>query len=46
MSENGDTTLVVVGSVGIDTIETPQEKRENILGGSASFACASASFFC
>lgn len=37
--------LVIVGSVGIDTIETPQEKRESILGGSASYACAAASFF-
>jgi len=37
--------LVIVGSVGIDTIETPREKRENILGGSASYACAAASFF-
>lgn len=37
--------LVIVGSVGIDTIETPTEKRESILGGSASYACAAASFF-
>jgi sugar/nucleoside kinase (ribokinase family) len=35
--------LVVVGSVGVDTIETPYEKREGILGGSASYACAAAS---
>lgn len=37
--------LVVVGSIGIDTIETPYAKRQDILGGSASYACASASFF-
>ncbi len=37
--------LVVVGSVAIDTIETPYDKRESILGGSASFSCAGASFF-
>ena len=37
--------LVIVGSVGIDTIETPGDKREGILGGSASYACAAASFF-
>jgi sugar/nucleoside kinase (ribokinase family) len=37
--------LVIVGSVGIDTIETPRDKREGILGGSASYACAAASFF-
>ena len=44
MSSANSVDLVVVGSIGIDTIETPQEKRESILGGSASFACAAASF--
>ncbi len=38
-------SLVVVGSIGIDTIETPTARRESILGGSASYACAAASFF-
>jgi sugar/nucleoside kinase (ribokinase family) len=37
--------LVIVGSVGIDTIETPNERRPDVLGGSASYACAAASFF-
>jgi sugar/nucleoside kinase (ribokinase family) len=37
--------LTIVGSVGIDTIETPVEKQERILGGSCSYACAAASFF-
>lgn len=37
--------LVIVGSIGIDHIETPREKRVNLLGGSASYACAAASFF-
>jgi sugar/nucleoside kinase (ribokinase family) len=37
--------LIVVGSIGIDTIETPAERREEILGGSVSYACAAASFF-
>ncbi len=37
--------LVVVGSIGLDTIETPFEKKVEILGGSVSYACASASFF-
>jgi sugar/nucleoside kinase (ribokinase family) len=37
--------LTIVGSIGIDTIETPAEKREEILGGSVSYACAAASFF-
>jgi cytidine kinase len=37
--------LVIVGSIGIDTIETPREKRVEILGGSVSYACAASSFF-
>ena len=37
--------LIIVGSIGIDDIETPTEKREGILGGSVSYACAAASFF-
>lgn len=37
--------LVIVGSIGIDTIETPREKQVEILGGSVSYACAAASFF-
>lgn len=37
--------LVIVGSVGIDTIETPHDRRAGVLGGSASYACAAASFF-
>ena len=37
--------LVVVGSIGIDTVATPWERREDVLGGSVSFACAAASFF-
>ncbi len=39
------TQLIVVGSIGIDTIETHQARRPDILGGSASYACAAASFF-
>jgi sugar/nucleoside kinase (ribokinase family) len=37
--------LVIVGSIGLDTIETKFEKREDLLGGSVSYACAAASFF-
>ncbi|MEI6890550.1 MAG: PfkB family carbohydrate kinase [Pontiella sp.] len=37
--------LIIIGSIGIDTIETPTEKREEILGGSVSYACPAASFF-
>ena len=36
--------LIIVGSVGIDTIETPHTQRDNLLGGSAAYACAAASF--
>ncbi len=37
--------VVIVGSIGIDTVETPHDRRESILGGSASYACAAASYF-
>ena len=37
--------LVIVGSIGLDTVETPWARREEILGGSVSYACAAASFF-
>lgn len=37
--------LIVVGSIGIDTVATPSNRAENILGGSASYACAAASRF-
>ncbi|NCC50271.1 MAG: sugar kinase [Spartobacteria bacterium] len=37
--------LTIVGSIGIDTVETPLDKRVDILGGSASFACIAASYF-
>ncbi len=38
-------SLVVVGSVGLDTVETPSARRADQLGGSASYACAAAAFF-
>ncbi len=37
--------LVVVGSVALDSVETPTEKRENVLGGSAVFFSYAASYF-
>ena len=37
--------LWIVGSIGIDAIETPAEKRADVLGGSVTYACAAASFF-
>jgi len=45
MNDSRVPELVIVGSIGIDTIETPREKRVEILGGSVSYACAAASFF-
>jgi sugar/nucleoside kinase (ribokinase family) len=45
MKKTSPPQLVIVGSIGIDTIETPREKRVEILGGSVSYACAAASFF-
>lgn len=42
---NKNVELVVVGSIGLDTIETPWARQEEILGGSVSYACAGASFF-
>jgi len=42
---NKSIQLVVVGSIGLDTIETPDARKNDILGGSVSYACAAASFF-
>jgi len=38
-------SLLVVGSVALDSVETPFGKAENVLGGSANFFSASASHF-
>lgn len=37
--------LVVVGTVAIDNVETPAERRDNLLGGSATHFSTAASFF-
>jgi len=37
--------VLVVGSVAYDSIVTPHESGEKILGGSASYACLAASYF-
>ncbi len=37
--------LVIVGSIGLDTIATPQTRRARVLGGSVTHACAAASSF-
>jgi len=41
----GKVRMAAVGSIGLDTIETPFEKRGELLGGSITYACAAASFF-
>ena len=38
-------SILVVGSVALDTIKTPQGKGKDILGGSATYFSISASFF-
>ncbi len=38
-------SLLVLGSVALDTIKTPFEEHSDILGGSASYAAVGASFF-
>src|SRR2546430_665263 len=37
--------LLVVGSVALDSVETPTETRHNVLGGSAGFFSTAASHF-
>ena len=37
--------LLVVGSVGLDTVETPFDKIEDALGGSATYISLAASYF-
>lgn len=38
-------SILVVGSIAYDTVETPRERRERIPGGSATFFCHAAHFF-
>jgi sugar/nucleoside kinase (ribokinase family) len=38
-------SLLVTGSIGIDTVETPAGRRDNIIGGSAIYFSYAASFF-
>lgn len=37
--------LLVVGSVALDSVQTPKENRENVLGGSAVYFSYAASYF-
>ena len=38
-------SILIVGSVALDSVETPFGKRRDILGGSATFSSIAASFF-
>src|SRR3954466_14693519 len=38
-------SVLVVGSVALDTVKTPVEEHADLLGGSASYASVGASFF-
>src|SRR5689334_25293189 len=38
-------SLLVVGSVALDSLETPFGRREDVLGGSATYFSTAASFF-
>jgi len=38
-------SLLIVGSIALDTVKTPVEEHADLLGGSASYAALSASFF-
>ncbi len=38
--------LLIAGSIAIDTIETPYDKRENIIGGSTTYSMVAASRYC
>jgi sugar/nucleoside kinase (ribokinase family) len=38
-------SLVIVGSLAFDTIETPLDRREKIVGGSGTYCALAASFF-
>ena len=38
-------SLVIVGSLAFDTIETPEERQERIVGGSCTYCSLAASFF-
>ena len=37
--------ILILGSIGLDTIETQYGKRENLLGGSATYATIASGIF-
>jgi sugar/nucleoside kinase (ribokinase family) len=38
-------SLLILGSIALDTVKTPLEEHADLLGGSASYAAVAASFF-
>ena len=38
-------SVLIVGSVALDSVKAPMEEHSDLLGGSASYASVSASFF-
>ena len=38
-------SVLIVGSIAIDTVKTPVEEHSELLGGSASYSALAASFF-
>jgi sugar/nucleoside kinase (ribokinase family) len=44
-AKNPSQSLLVVGSVALDTVETSTARRQDILGGAACYSCCAASFF-
>src|SRR5207245_4600395 len=38
-------SVLVLGSIALDTVKTPVEEHSDLLGGSASYAAVAASFF-
>ena len=39
-------SILIAGTIAIDNVITPQEKKENLLGGSAAYAALAAGVFC
>src|SRR5689334_16201035 len=38
-------SVLILGSIALDTVKTPVEEHDDLLGGSASYAAAAASYF-
>ena len=45
MNFKNNNSIIVVGSIAIDSLETPQSRRDYVLGGSASHFSVAASLF-